>query len=568
MREAIVLIAASLLALPVQAQAPSPLVAQRDELMYAIAKRDAGRVDALVKSGMDLNFNFDDLLPRQRSFESPLGMAIFRGHLDVARLLIAGGADVSRKDGGGRYPIHQARSADAVRLLQKSGADLGAKDRTGKSAAANAAERGDLEALDMLLANGARLEADGVDLLARAVETRKPEMIEPLLARGVDPRVPPTQALWLLIESGDAAPARLLVAKGAAVNAHDSRGDSLLGRALFRQRWEIAGALLDAGASTRSPDAMQMVRQASFNPPMLARLAAKGLDLNTAATSGHNALTSLVVETPMAIRAAREQPQTARVMQNAVTGEVIARMDEARPPVVTEIPAPDNVARVKALLELRADPNFQYRGQTPLMLAIVTPGRTAFEEPLIDAGARIEFAATIPAPDKVDPAGGPYGSHQGVLTGMSIGPLTWALHHDRPQVALRLVRRDRKIDPADRDLLYFAAALQQWEVMIGSLPYVAKKNVDAANRVGVTPLMLAARAGNAEAVRALLASGARVNARSALVWRSPDASLLGALSGHGPRPPDLVGGYTALRAAKEGNHTEAARLLNEAGGRE
>ena len=53
-----------------------------------------------------------------------------------------------------------------------------------------------------------------------------------------------------------------LMAKGADVNARDSRGDSLLGRALFRQRWELAEALLDAGASTRSPDASSTSRAA------------------------------------------------------------------------------------------------------------------------------------------------------------------------------------------------------------------------------------------------------------------------------------------------------------------
>jgi ankyrin repeat protein len=200
------------------------------------------------------------------------------------------------------------------------------------------------------------------------------------------------------------------------------------------------------------------------------------------------------------------------------------------------------------------------------MLAISTPGRSAFEDPLIDTGGRIEFAARIPAPDPKDPAGGAYGYHQGVLTGMSVGPLTWAAFQNRPQLALRLVQRDRRVEPADRDLLYFAATFRHWDLVVGALPYVERKNVDAANGVGVTPLMLAARDGNLSVVQALLGAGAKVNARSNRVWVSPDASFFAAFSGHGPRPPDLVGGYTALRAAKERGHSEVVGVLAQAGG--
>jgi hypothetical protein len=52
------------------------------------------------------------------------------------------------------------------------------------------------------------------------------------------------------------------------------------------------------------------------------------------------------------------------------------------------------------------------------------------------------------------------------------------------------------------------------------------------------------------------------------LWPSKDWSLGGALSGHGPRPPRLVGGFTALRAARQRGHAEVARVLIEAGGKE
>jgi uncharacterized protein len=545
---------------------------QRDELQTAIVKRDIARVAAMVRSGMDLNFNFDDLAPGQRTHESPLTMAVGRGHLEIAGLLLEGGADVARKDGVGQGAIHRAKSADSVGLLLKFGADPNAHDGSGRTALATAAERGELALLDALLAHGARpeLAIKGSDLLTRVVELRRPELIGPLLERGIDPRSPPTQALWLLIDSGDLGSARRLLQRGADPNARRER-EWLLTRALLRQRWEIVEALLDAGADVRLPDQVALARLATFNPRLLARLASGGLDLNAVGADGHGALTSLIAELPMAVRMV-SRGTVAAVAQGALAGEAVG----ATTPTVREIPAPDNVARAKALLELGADPNPKYRGQTALMLAISLPQKPRqFGEILLNAGGRIEYQATITAPRPNEIAGdfaaqSPtdwMNEHlQGTVTGLTIGPLTWAALHGRPDVALRLLQRDRTLARADRFLLYFAAAVGQWELVTAALPYVT--DVDAANRASVTPLMLAAESGSVDAVRALLAAGASVNARSALVWPAKDWSLAGALSGHGPRKPRLVGGYTPLRAATERGHAEVARRLVEAGGRE
>jgi ankyrin repeat domain-containing protein 17 len=133
------------------------------------------------------------------------------------------------------------------------------------------------------------------------------------------------------------------------------------------------------------------------------------------------------------------------------------------------------------------------------------------------------------------------------------------------------VERDRKITAADRHLLYFAAFAGYWDLLISALPHT--KEVVAANRADVTPLMLAADAGHVEAVRALLAAGAKVNARSARRWpplleHNPLDDFPAALAGHSPAKPRLVGGYTALRAANEKGHTEVVHLLVAAGGKE
>jgi ankyrin repeat protein len=211
---------------------------------------------------------------------------------------------------------------------------------------------------------------------------------------------------------------------------------------------------------------------------------------------------------------------------------------------------------------------------TPLMLAIRLPHNPReMAEMLLPFGARIDFEATIPKPEPDKPSIGGTDSPQqlilndrGVLTGMKLGPLSWAALHGRPDIALRLVERDKAVARADRDLLYFAAATGSWDLVIGALAYT--KEVNAANRADVTPLMLAAYAGRSDAVRALLAAGAKVNTRTARDWPPLlEANVVAALSGHPSKPP-LVGGYTALRAAKERGHQEAVKLLIAAGGNE
>ena len=95
------------------------------------------------------------------------------------------------------------------------------------------------------------------------------------------------------------------------------------------------------------------------------------------------------------------------------------------------------------------------------------------------------------------------------------------------------------------------------------------REVNASDRADVTALMFVARAGHVAAVRALLAAGARVNTRSDREWPPLlERHLSFYVGGHSPSRPPLVGGYTALRAAQEGGHTEVARLLVEAGGRD
>jgi ankyrin repeat protein len=150
---------------------------------------------------------------------------------------------------------------------------------------------------------------------------------------------------------------------------------------------------------------------------------------------------------------------------------------------------------------------------------------------------------------------------------MTVGPLTWTLLHRRPDAALRLLARDRKVTPEDRFMLYFAGRLGEWDVVLRAL--ALSTDVNVSDRAGVTPLMLAAEDGRVDAVKALIASGAKLDAKSANGWppllETPPAMLT---MGHGPSQPRLVGGTSALKAARGRQREDVVRVLLEAGARD
>lgn len=404
------------------------------------------------------------------------------------------------------------------------------------------------------------------------------------------------RALLRAVDANDLAGARGLLQRGADPD-YDTGRERVLLRALFRKSWEVAEALVDAGASLKIPDrpgceqrrhcdSIQAALFASFNPALLAKLVSRGLDLDAASVTGHTALTTLVVDQPMAVRVLGGAVQAAAAQPPGMGRTVITQADPPQRAKAFDIPAPDNVARIRALLEAGVDPQRKYRQVTPLMLALGTHNRPpAMVDALISAGARIEHDAAVPAPRAQDvptvvpgdvavvtiDAGSPVARNaEGTLTAMRVGPLAWAVVIGRSDVALRLVERDRRIEAADSNLAYFAAATGSWDLVLAATRHGAPANT--ADRAGVTPLMLAADAGRADVVRALIAVGADVHARSARIWpplleRRFTDEIGAAVTGHGPPRPRLVGGYTAMRAAEERGHGEVLRVLREAGAR-
>jgi ankyrin repeat protein len=91
---------------------------------------------------------------------TPLGLAAFFGHVEVAHALLHAGADVNAASHNALKvaPLHSAvasRQTDLSRLLVEHGADVNAKQQEDFTPLMEAAQNGDLEIVNLLLASGA-----------------------------------------------------------------------------------------------------------------------------------------------------------------------------------------------------------------------------------------------------------------------------------------------------------------------------------------------------------------------------------------------------------------------------
>ncbi|MBV9300893.1 MAG: ankyrin repeat domain-containing protein [Acidobacteriaceae bacterium] len=109
------------------------------DLHDAVKNGDLGRVDALLRDSPQLLLRKDD------SGDTPLCCAATYGRKDVAKLLLARGADVNAKGGHGTTPLHDAAllgHKDVAELLLASGADVRATDTFGMTPLHRAADSG------------------------------------------------------------------------------------------------------------------------------------------------------------------------------------------------------------------------------------------------------------------------------------------------------------------------------------------------------------------------------------------------------------------------------------------
>jgi len=96
---------------------------------------------------------------------TPLHYAVGEGRNEIAKLLIAKGADVNAKDIYGTTPLHYANTKEIAQPLIAEGADVNAKDDDGKTPLNSAIRHKHPEIVDLLRKHGGKtgeeLKAEG-----------------------------------------------------------------------------------------------------------------------------------------------------------------------------------------------------------------------------------------------------------------------------------------------------------------------------------------------------------------------------------------------------------------------
>ncbi len=170
----------------------SPVLAADNDARLADAAQhsDAATVQSLLKQKVDVN-------APQGDGTSALHWAAFNDDLDIAKLLIASGANPKASTRiGGITPLYMAArngSAPMIQLLLAAGADPNSATATGTTPLMMAASSGSGEAVKVLLEHGANINAKdvahGQTALMFAASLNRAESIKVLMAHGADARI-------------------------------------------------------------------------------------------------------------------------------------------------------------------------------------------------------------------------------------------------------------------------------------------------------------------------------------------------------------------------------------------
>ncbi|CAH2100652.1 unnamed protein product [Euphydryas editha] len=248
------------------------------ELFEACKVGDVTRVKKLITPQ---TVNARDTAGRK---STPLHFAAGYGRREVVEILIAGGAALQARDEGGLQPLHNACSfghADVVRALLSAGAPPAARDNWGYTPLHEAAAKGKVDVCIALLQHGAdpnirntegKTPLDLADSATRPVLTGEYCAADVLEAArsGADDRLASlltplnvnvhasdgrrSTALHLAAGYNRARAVRLLLQRGADVHAKDKGGLVPLHNACSYGHYEVTELLVRAGADVNATD--------------------------------------------------------------------------------------------------------------------------------------------------------------------------------------------------------------------------------------------------------------------------------------------------------------------------
>jgi ankyrin repeat protein len=403
-------------------------------------------------------------------------------------------ATVASVGAAGDAPIieavkRHARDGSALTNLLRQGANANTTDAFGTSALHWAVELDDLAAVEALLRAGASpktVNRYGVAPLSLAATNGNAAIIGRLLAAGADPNtaLPGEEtALMTASRTGNAEAVRVLIERGANVNAREAtRGQTALMWAAAEGHAGVIKALVAAGADINARSRRPGPARAAAPPPSAP---AQATQTDTASRAD-----------AAAPQAAARAPQaaTARPMADYFTrsnGGVLntPMVIDSMTPLMFAVRAGRSDA-VRMLLEVGADPNeTAANGTSVLVLAIIN--------------AHYELAALL-----LDQGADPMATGQG-----------WtALHQVVATPRLSYGRFPHPPQTGRMSPLELAKRLIEKGADVNArmtVPTMGDGYRTRLNRLGATPLLLAAKGAYPEMMQLLLERGADPRAKNA-----------------------------------------------------
>ncbi len=240
--------------LPAQIEViPESELSSGAKFAVAIEDDDLDKVRALLDSGLSADTHID----YGENFETPLMKAAREGTVEIARLLLARGADVNVQDGEKTTALEAAISRDQtaiVALLLEKKADPNSVNKYMQSALSNAAAADNLEVTEMLLKAKAKPELPGLVLtpMMFGAFAGNADLIRLLVRYGADVNYASKEtgqsALTSAISAGKPEIVALLIELGANVNQKMPDGDTPIKMAKNGDQDDVVAMLKAAGA--------------------------------------------------------------------------------------------------------------------------------------------------------------------------------------------------------------------------------------------------------------------------------------------------------------------------------
>jgi ankyrin repeat protein len=236
-------------------------VNSNSELVESVKKGAGDIVHALLAQDVDVNES-------QLDGTTSLHWAVHRNDLKMVKLLIEAGANVNVANDYGVTPFLLActnGSSSMVRGLLQAGADPNATRQTGESAIMTSSRTGNLEAVKTLLAYEPDLNQQenrrGQTALMWAIEQGHPQVAKLLIERGADVNARSKRGFTPLLfaaQQNDFNSVRALLAAGAKLDGFTPEWGSALVAAAARGHEDLAIFLLEKGADPNAADDNQI----------------------------------------------------------------------------------------------------------------------------------------------------------------------------------------------------------------------------------------------------------------------------------------------------------------------